>query len=90
LNKEFEGKFSPGPASSCFPYSDGIGGALEPSKACSIKYSFGGKEVERNPIPKQVSLVRILVLFYTVNFTTYSSKVDYTILTLVPRQDTIL
>jgi hypothetical protein len=29
--------------------------------------------------------VRILVLFYTVNFTTYSSKVDYTILTLVPR-----
>ena len=34
--------------------------------------------------------VRILVLFYTVNFTTYSSKVDYTILTLVPRQDTTL
>ena len=34
--------------------------------------------------------VRILVLFYTVNFTTYSSKVDYTILTLVPRQDTAL
>ncbi len=36
------------------------------------------------------SSVRILVLFYTVNFTTYSSKVDYTILTLVPRQDTTL
>ncbi len=35
--------------------------------------------------------VRILVLFYyTVNLTTYSSKVDYTILTLVPRQDTTL
>jgi hypothetical protein len=34
-------------------------------------------------------LSRILVLFYTVNFTTYSSMVDYTILTLVPRQDTI-
>ncbi len=34
--------------------------------------------------------VRIIVLFYTVNFTTYSSKVDYTILTLVPRQDTAL
>ena len=34
--------------------------------------------------------VRILVLFYTVNFTTYSSKVDYTMLTLVPRQDTTL
>ena len=37
----------------------------------------------------RVTDVRILVLFYTVNFTTYSSMVDYTILTLVPRQDTI-
>ena len=26
-------------------------------------------------------IVRILVLFYTVNFTTYSSKVDYTMFT---------
>ena len=34
--------------------------------------------------------VRILVLFYTVNFTTYSSKVDYTMLTLIPTQDTTL
>ncbi len=36
------------------------------------------------------AVVRILSLFYTLNFTTYSSKVDYTMLTLVPRQDTIL
>jgi hypothetical protein len=43
----------------------------------------------RTVCPK-MSNVRILVLFYTVNFTTYSSKVYYTILTLVPRQDTIL
>ncbi len=38
----------------------------------------------------KIENVRILVLFYTVNFTTYSSMVDNTILTLlVPRQDTI-
>ena len=41
-------------------------------------------------LPIDKKSVRILVLFYTVNFTTYSSKVDYTILTLVPRQDTTL
>ena len=35
-------------------------------------------------------IVRILVLFYTVNFTTYSSKVDYTMLTLVPRLLSVL
>ncbi len=32
---------------------------------------------------KQGWFVRILVLFYTMNFTTYSSKVDYTMLTLI-------
>jgi hypothetical protein len=49
------------------------------------------KAVVRALLAKLKSFVRILVLFYyTVNFTTYSSKVDYTILTLVPRQDTTL
>jgi hypothetical protein len=48
---------------------------------------FLGMDIEHKELG-QITLshdVRILVLFYTVNFTTYSSMVDYTILTLVPR-----
>ena len=33
--------------------------------------------------------VRILVLFYTVNFTTYSSKVDYTYTCTKTRHNTL-
>ena len=44
---------------------------------------------EQTMLTIDVTNVRILVLFYTVNFTTYSSKVDYTILTLVPRHNTL-
>ena len=35
------------------------------------------------------STVRILVLFYTVNFTTYSSKVDYTYTCTKTRHNTL-
>ena len=55
---------------------------LSLSALCALACSYTASAVQ--------IAVRILVLFYTVNFTTYSSKVDYTILTLVPRQDTIL
>ncbi len=61
----------------------------------AILYTSNTADQAVNTVLVQLGAARYLtrpltVLFYTVNFTTYSSKVDYTMLTLVPKQDTIL
>jgi hypothetical protein len=61
LNKEFEGMCSPGPATASAPFSTKLGGSIEASQPNPTAYSFGGKGVERNAIPKQV---RTIVPFY--------------------------